>query len=380
MTHSDKYILYLLLGIFCCYGTTTLGQQKEAWIAKPKEAWPSIAMVNEVWYQNGERYVHPSFQYAATGFLLDTGKDTLAITAKHVLWIAKMKAMKSVDFKGNLQKWLMHPKNKLADSVIVDRLINADSTEVLEGRQSSITQRDWLVFTTKYHSPNIQPLKPRFTPVKPGEKVFMFACPYKESTCVVYQGKVIESTGNRLYITSDTTQQVGGASGSPIVDENGFLIGILGGSSVNRFTGEPAFYGISTHYLEKVLLQEKPLNVPLISIGDYLLPIIEQQGIRKAVIHFQELYHQPKSHFTYDFSSEQLNKLGDLLMKSNQVKEAIKIYDASLSTFKWNYNTYNSVGKAYIQLGKKKLAQQAYRQAIKLNPKDQTAVEALQKL
>src|SRR5688500_10291175 len=174
---SKLFLLYILC-LILFNGYNAYSQQKEAWITQPKEKWKPIALINEVWYQNGERYVHPSFEYAATGFLIDTGTDTLAVTAKHVLWIAKTKAMDRVDMGNSLQKWLMHPKNNLADSVVIDRLLNADTSEVLQGPASTITQRDWLIFSTRHHSPAIQPLKPRYSRVNPGEKVYIFACPY----------------------------------------------------------------------------------------------------------------------------------------------------------------------------------------------------------
>lgn len=190
-----KLMSFCILCLMIFVGCTTYAQPKQAWITRPKEQWPQIALINEVWYQNGERYVHPSFEYAATGFLMDTGTDTLAVTAKHVLWIAKTKAMNRVDVGNSLQKWLMHPKNTISDSVIIDHLLNADSSEVLQGPSSTITQRDWLIFSTRYHSPHIQPLKPRYSKVNAGEKVYIFACPYEEKECVTIETSVMEAIG-----------------------------------------------------------------------------------------------------------------------------------------------------------------------------------------
>ena len=33
---------------------------------------------------------------------------------------------------------------------------------MLNGPQSTLTQRDWIVFTAKYIAPDIQPLRPRY--------------------------------------------------------------------------------------------------------------------------------------------------------------------------------------------------------------------------
>src|SRR5260221_6393415 len=293
--------------------TSTAFSQKSEWIGKPRDQWPQIAMVNEVWYQNGERYVHPSFEYAGTGFLIDTGKDTLAATVKHVLIVAKTKAMHTVYIKDELQRWIMHPKGNLKDSVVVEQLINSDSTEALNGPGSTITQRDWLVFTAKYVSHEIQPLKPRYTTVKVGERIWYFGCPYNDKNCMIGESTILDVAGNRIIFSIPKGSNLGGASGSPIVDENGLLIGRLGGSSVTK-TGEGALYGISTNYLHKVLTNEKRLNVPLIPISDVRKLEIIKNGISAGLKKFSRLKKKDANLFVYDFSAEKLNKLADDFM------------------------------------------------------------------
>ena len=91
----------ILTALFVCVHSLVFAQPTD-WINEPQDEWPQIALINEVWYSTGERYVHPSFEYAATGFLIDTGEDTLAVTAKHVLWVAKTSTMNAVDFQGKL--------------------------------------------------------------------------------------------------------------------------------------------------------------------------------------------------------------------------------------------------------------------------------------
>ncbi|QHT66138.1 tetratricopeptide repeat protein [Rhodocytophaga rosea] len=375
-----KLVSGCILCLILFNGFTAFSQQKEAWIMQPKEKWKPIALINEVWYQNGERYVHSSFEYAATGFLIDTGTDTLAVTAKHVLWIAKTKAMNRVDMGNSLQKWLMHPKNNLADSVVIDRLLNADTSEVLQGPASTITQRDWLVFSTSYHSPAIQPLKPRYSKVNPGEKIYIFASPYEEKSSITIETRVIEAMGTRIIIDIDSTFKVGGASGSPIVDENGYLIGILGGSSVSRKTGKPAIYAISTHYLQKALDQDKNLNTPLISAQELLLPIILSKGMKAAVKEYRRHYASHESRLKYDLESPSLNKLGQHLLLLNHPKDAIEAFQLSIADFPWYFETYNLLGNAYVAAGNSIKAIKAYQQSVKLYPEDKTAQEAINTL
>jgi hypothetical protein len=336
-------------------------------------------MINEVWYKNGERYIHPSFDYAASGFLIDIGKDTLAATVKHVLWIAKAKTMKSVDQQGKLQRWIMHPKGNLKDSVVIDQLINADSTEVLEGPQSTITQRDWLVFSTKHVSSNIQPLKPRFTPVRVGERVWYFGCPYNDRDCVTGESEVIAIEGDRIIFTMPSGANVGGASGSAIVDQNGFLVGILGGSTSDKKTNQQALYGISTRYLKKVLDNEQPLNVPLIPIDETLQQEISKNGFNSAAKLFKKLQSNPENRFKYDFTTEKINRLGEKLLKENKPGLAIAILELSLSEYQLS-GTHYVLGNAYLMLGEKQKARSSYEKAIELWAENKEAVDALNAL
>jgi hypothetical protein len=313
---------------------------------KPKDQWPQIAMINEVWYTNGDRYVHPSFEYAATGFLIDTGKDTLAATVKHVLWVAKTKTLKVVDVNPVLKKWLMHPKNNLKDSVVVDRLINTDTTEVLRGAGSTIQQRDWIIFSTKYVSPNIQPLKPRYTSLAVGETVYYFGCPYDEKNCIQGEGKVVQSKGGEILFTKLENAKIGGASGSPVVDKNGFLVGIVSGSATAK-TGEMSMLALSTYYLKKVLDGIQPLNEPLIQIGEVLMPVILNDGLDAALKKFEAMKKDKNNFFIYDFSPTSLNPLATNLLKAGKTDLAKAILKLSLKEYRWTGSTYTDLARAY---------------------------------
>ena len=100
---------FILLLFFPFLG---LAQIKEPWIDLPPNQWPTIGLINEVQYKNGDRYIDPSFRYAGTGFLINTGTDTLAATAKHILWVAKNKLSSGVSINAQLQQWTMRPKGK----------------------------------------------------------------------------------------------------------------------------------------------------------------------------------------------------------------------------------------------------------------------------
>lgn len=375
-TYSIFTIKLILL--FLCVSFYSFSQQAD-WIRKPKEQWPQIAMINEVWYKNGERYVHSSFEYAATGFLIDTRRGTMAATVKHVLWVAKTKSMNSVDLNDNLQRWIMHPKGNLKDSVVIDRLINTDSTEMLQGPQSTITQRDWILFTTKYVSPDIQPLIPRFSTVRVEERIWYFGCPYNDATCVMEESKVLAVEGNRIIFSFRKGANLGGASGSPVVDENGLLIGILGGSTVIRETGEGALYGITTHYLQKILTNKKPLNTPLIPMSDVLRNEITKNGINAGLKRYDKLKKQEDYFFKYEYSFEKINAVAEEFLQKNQSDWAIALFKVNLKEYRVS-GTYIKLAQAYVETGNKKLAMETYEKVIKLWPDNKDALEGLKVL
>jgi hypothetical protein len=122
----------------------------------------------------------------------------------------------------------MFPKNNPDDVIIVDKLINENPEETLEQIPS---ERDWLLFTIKQRSLNIQPLKFRSGPMKKGEMVYIIGWRYTDKDCpqVVYEGNFVRSEKGSLLITtkelSDNTMP--GLSGSPVIDSKGYLIGLM---------------------------------------------------------------------------------------------------------------------------------------------------------
>ena len=189
---------------------------------KPQSEWPQITMINQIEYTDKN---HP---IAGCGFLLDTGDEILAATAKHVLIFFKSDSMKSVSFGGTLKQWRMFPKDNPDDVVVVDELINEDPDEPLENIPSEI---DWLLFTIKERFENIQPLRFRSGPMQEGEKVYIIGWRYTDRDCpqVVYEGNFVRSEQGSFLITTKelTDNTTPGLSGSPVIDSKGYLLGLM---------------------------------------------------------------------------------------------------------------------------------------------------------
>ncbi|MFC1475303.1 serine protease [Candidatus Zixiibacteriota bacterium] len=220
-----KTCLFLLLVCFStglCQSNDNEPDIYGQWMEKPQSEWPQITMINQIEYTDKN---HP---IAGCGFLLDIEGEILAATAKHILIFFKSDSMKTVSFNNTLKHWKMFPKNKPDDVVVVDKLINENQEEPLENIPPG---KDWLLFTIKKRSQNIQPLKFRSSPLQEGETVYIVGWRYSDKDCpqVIYEGNFVRSEEGSFLITTkelaDNTMP--GLSGSPVIDSKGYLIGLM---------------------------------------------------------------------------------------------------------------------------------------------------------
>ena len=334
----------------------------------------NIALINEVWYEDNQQYIHPSFTYAGTGFLIDTKQGVLAATAKHVLMIANPKEMKGVSPNAHLEKWIMHPKNNNTDSVVIGQLLNEDKEEDLGFDKASIQLRDWIVFATEYHAPKIKALTPRFTPLKVGEAIYFTGCPYKREDCIIEPAIVLGVKGNRIIFSQENKgANIGGASGSPLIDAEGKLVGVLSGTSVSPKDGADALFGISTHYLEKILKKDKDLNQTVTTIEDFLTTSIAKVGVDQTIQQYKDLKKQSNFYFNYFVSPEGINGVADQLLETGKIEDALKIVALSETEHGFFSDTYTLLGKVYLAKKDVGLAKEALTEALRLWPENEAA-------
>jgi len=222
------FVKIFLVSLIVCLSSVlcqTNDKEPEAygkWMEKPQSEWPQITMINQI------EYTDKSHPIAGCSFLLDTGNEILAATAKHILTYFKSDSMRTVSFKNSLKLWKMFPKNNPDDLVVVDKLINENHEESLEQIPPGM---DWLLFTIKTRSQNIQPLRFRTSPMQEGEPVFIIGWRYSDKDCsqVIYEGNFVKIEEGSFLITTielaDNTMP--GLSGSPVIDSKGYLLGLM---------------------------------------------------------------------------------------------------------------------------------------------------------
>jgi tetratricopeptide (TPR) repeat protein len=113
-------------------------------------------------------------------------------------------------------------------------------------------------------------------------------------------------------------------------------------------------------------------------IGEVLFKTIQANGIEAAVKQYHEL--KATQSDAYDFSEDEFIGLGYLLLHQKRTKEAIEIFKLSVEAYPESYNTYDSLGEAYMGNGEKDLAIRNYEKSLQLNPDNRNGIEMLKKL
>lgn len=239
MKHYRYHMIVPILSTMCCIGcnndsssTTPVVDDRvaEQWVSKPKTEWPQIVLTNYAIF-NGH-----SPLMGASSFLIKTDDDrVLAATAAHLIGSAGgvVPTIPINQLTQKIQSWKMFPRTMPDDLVeIISLGING-----LEDND-----HDWLILSIKNSNqlPSL-PLKLRRQPVRVGETIYLIGCPYIEQDCKqnIYTGIIKERAfGNCFRFNIDTPVNLSGFSGAPIIDEKGYIVGIVSLWFDPRMSGE----------------------------------------------------------------------------------------------------------------------------------------------
>ena len=178
-------------------------------------------------------------------------------------------------------------------------------------------------------------------------------------------------------VTGDSVLVVGHAGGingfqSVItrVPEHGHLIVLLS-NTVGAKPGElsRAVFNI---------LYDQPYEMPKQSIAPILLQVIAEEGVDSAVGRYREL--KSAHGDEYDLGEFELNFLGYGLVERGMIDEAIRIFKLNVEAYPESFNTYDSLGEAYMLKGDRDLAVANLRKSLELNPENTHAAELIQQM
>ncbi|MEM8484897.1 MAG: serine hydrolase [Bacteroidota bacterium] len=103
--------------------------------------------------------------------------------------------------------------------------------------------------------------------------------------------------------------------------------------------------------------------------------LIESKGIEAAVNRYNRLYAEQQD--AYDFSEQGMNGLGYALLQQDKVDAAVAMFTLNTETYPDAFNTWDSLGEAYMERGDHEKAIAHYEKSLTLNPRNENAKEKL---
>ena len=204
---------------------------KEPWMERPVMEWPDFALTNKI------SFTDTTFTDIANSFLVTTGRDTHGVSCKHLFMVFENRmGLKTIDLGNTFNSWELYSKNDREKMVLVKRLINRNPEEHI-GQFNTLKVRDWIIFEIDKENSNLYPLKIRYSPVKKHEIVYAVGWGTKQkdsSKPALIKMQCFDNLGDYFYTKTLTTNvQPNGRSGSAVIDENGYLVGIVSGAEGN---------------------------------------------------------------------------------------------------------------------------------------------------
>ncbi len=213
---------YLSVFIFILFFSCTSENKKASTYSL--EHWKTKNYIDSVQILLTNEYkIRDSYNFGASAFLIKAKKDTLLCTAKHLLGDAMgiTPEVKTDSFNSLLNYWKAYPRNNTIanDTILGKTLVNKaiNTTDI-------ILQKCFIENNSK-----IQILQPRFSKIKKGEHLEVIGCEYSDFNCHQKSFSVVmdEYLSGQIWVKSKTKFDASGFSGAPVIDANGYAIGVI---------------------------------------------------------------------------------------------------------------------------------------------------------
>lgn len=225
-----KPYIFILLIVFIVECSSDPDIKAEPWFDQPVSEWPNFAMTNEISFRD------TTFKDVINSFIVDTGKDTIGVSSKHLFMVFDGRfGINSIDLGDRFLYWNMYPKNHPEKNVKTVRMINRNPHEPI-GQFNTLKSRDWIIFELSDLPEDLYPLKIRYEPVRKGEVVYDIGWSVESGNDepAKVELQCFQQMGSYFY-TQTLTPNVPphGRSGSAVIDKNGYLVGIVSGAEGN---------------------------------------------------------------------------------------------------------------------------------------------------
>lgn len=108
------------------------------------------------------------------------------------------------------------------------------------------------------------------------------------------------------------------------------------------------------------------------------LELVLEGNFDQGVIAYQHAKVETPNH---EFHSENyLNEIGYVMLRQKNYKKAIDIFRVNIALYPKSENVYDSLGEAYLLSGQKDKAKEYYQKVLEINPKNESATNALKTL
>jgi len=116
------------------------------------------------------------------------------------------------------------------------------------------------------------------------------------------------------------------------------------------------------------------------TLAEELGRIYVKSGSDSTIAHYRDLRERFYGAGSYDFRAPGLNEVGYQALAGKDVPGAIAIFQLNAQHFPESGNVYDSLGEAYLAAGDTAQAIIQYEKALALEPKNENAAKALEKL